>query len=78
MSKSRRTRREIVKLIYDALPVQTFATIDEISKKSDTDWQTCKRYLDELEFELGIQGPKYSWLETVTLGANKGYARKHR
>lgn len=76
MSKSRRNRREIVQLIYDALPVQTFATIEEISKKSGIDWQTCKRYLDELEFELGIQGS--GWLETVTLGANKGYARKRR
>ena len=78
MSKSRRNRREIVQLIYDALPVQSFATVDEISKKADVDWKTCQAYLDDLEFELGLQGPKYSWLEIVTLGANRGYRRRRR
>ena len=75
--RKRRTRLEIVKMIFDALPVQTFATIEEISKKSGVDWGTCKRYLGVLEFELGINGPKYGWLETVTVGANRGYRRVH-
>lgn len=78
MSKSRRSRREIVQLIYDALPVQSFATVDEISKKADVDWKTCQAYLDDLEFELGLQGPKYGWLEIVILGANRGYRRRRR
>uniref|UniRef100_A0A6M3MEQ3 Uncharacterized protein n=1 Tax=viral metagenome TaxID=1070528 RepID=A0A6M3MEQ3_9ZZZZ len=78
MSKSRRSRREIVQAIYDALPVQTFATVEEISKKSEVDWKTCQAYLEDLDFELGIQGAKFSWLEKVTLGANKGYRRKRR
>lgn len=78
MSKSRRSRKEIVQLIYDALPVQSFSTTDEISKKSGVDWKTCHAYLEDLEFELGLQGAKFSWLETVTLGENKGYRRKRR
>ena len=78
MSKSRRTRREIVQALYDALPVQSFATIDELSKKADVDWGTVKTYMADLDFELGMQGPKYSWLETITLGANKGYRRKRK
>lgn len=78
MSKQRRTRREIVQAIYDALPVRTFATVDEISKKADVDWKTCQGHLDDLEFELGLQGAKYSWLDTVILGANKGYRRKRK
>lgn len=78
MSKTRRTRREIVQAIYNALPVNTFATVDDISKKSGVDWKTCQAYLDDLVFELGIQGAKYSWLDTVTLGANKGYRRKRK
>ncbi len=78
MSKSRRTRKEIVQAIYDALPVQSFATIEEISKRSNVDWKTCQAYLEDLEFELGRQGPKHSWLEIVTLGSNTGYRRKRR
>ena len=78
MSKSRRTRKEIVQALYDALPVQTFATIDELSKKADVDWGTCKAYMEDLDFELGLQGPKFSWLEMITLGANKGYRRKRK
>lgn len=78
MSKSRRTRKEIVQAIYDALPVITFATVDEISKKSDVDWKTCQAYLDDLEFELGLQGARYSWLEVVVLGSNRGYRRKRK
>jgi len=78
MSKPRRSRREIVQAIYDALPVKTFATVDEISKKSGVDWKTCQAYLDDLEFELGIQGARYSWLDTVILGANRGYRRKRK
>ena len=65
-------------MIFDVLPVNTFATIDEISKKSGVDWGTCKRYLDELEEILSLLGAKYSWLETVTLGASKGYRRKRK
>ena len=78
MSKQRRTRREIVQAIYDALPVRTFATVDDISKKSGVDWKTCQSYLEDLEFELGLQGAKYSWLDTITLGANRGYRRKRK
>jgi predicted transcriptional regulator len=78
MSKSKRTRREIVQAIYDALPVRTFSTVDEISKKADVDWKTCQAYLNDLEFELGLQGAKHSWLDTVILGSNKGYRRKRR
>lgn len=76
--KKRRTRREIVQMIFDSLPVLTFATIDEISKKSGVDWGTCQRYLDDLEFELGLLGTKYGWLETVILGVSKGYRRKRK
>ena len=65
-------------MIFDVLPVNTFATIDEISKESGVDWGTCKRYLDELEEILGLLGAKYSWLETVTLGASTGYRRKRK
>lgn len=77
MSK-RRTRKEIVQLLYDALPVQSFATIDQLSKDADVDWGTVKTYMEDLEFELGMQGPRFSWLETITLGANKGYRRKRK
>ena len=74
----RRSRSEIVPLIYDSLPVVNFATAQELSKKSGVDWRTCQTHLNDLDFELGLQGAKYSWLEVVTLGANKGYRRKRR
>lgn len=73
-SPPRRTRREIVQAIHEALPVLTFATVDEISKKCKVSWPTCRKYLDELEFELGLQG--ISWLKTVILGSKKGYRKE--
>jgi len=78
MSKPRRNRKEIVQAIYDVMPAKKYATVDELAKKADVDWKTCQAYLEDLEFELGLNGERYSWLETVTLGSFKGYRRKPR
>ena len=62
-----RTRKKIMQLIRDALPVMTYETAYEISKKSGVDSRTCQRYLNDFKSELGVQ---------VILGISNGYRKK--
>ena len=63
----RRTATEIIDLIYDALPVETYYPISKIAEVSGVDWRTTKRYL---ELVLHIQSKQKGnyWLKSIKPG----------
>jgi len=60
------------------LPVEKYHTVEAISNLSNVDWRTCQKWLDIMEHIQTKQDGKNSWLIVVTLGENRGYARKRR
>jgi hypothetical protein len=44
-SKSRKSYEELVDSIIEALPVQTYTTIEEISRQTESSWETVYRWL---------------------------------
>jgi len=75
---SRRTSAELIDAIYNALTVGDFQTVEAISHKAGVDWRTTRKWLETMMHVLTKQGKRNSWLVCVTLGENKGYARKLR
>lgn len=74
----RRTPAELIDAIYNALTVGDYQTVEAISHKAGVDWRTTQKWLETMMHVLHKQNRKNSWLVSVTLGENKGYARKLR
>lgn len=69
----RRTQIEIIDAVYDALPVNSYAPVSEIAKKSGTTWATTKQYLDLI---MHIQKKKKDpWLRVMEVGRRVVYSR---
>jgi len=72
----RRSSSEIIDLIYDALPVESYDPVAQIADKAGLDWRTTKRYLDLIEHIQSKQGN--GWLVSKPFGEGLGYARKRK
>jgi len=72
----RRSATEIIDLIYDVLPVETFYPISKIAEDAGVDWRTTKRYL---EMMLHIQSKqKGDWLKSIKPGEGQPIFARER
>jgi len=72
----RRSATEIIDLIYDALPVETYHPISKIAEDTGIDWRTTKRYL---ELILHVQSKqKGDWIKSITPGEGQPIFARER
>lgn len=73
--KSRKSDRELVDAIMEALPVRSFTTVEEISRRTGSSWGTVWRWLQLI---IHIQNePKVEQMKSP-LGRGDVYSRERR
>ena len=73
--KSRKSDRELVDAIIEALPVRSFTTIEEISRRTGSSWGTVWRWLQLIIY---IQNePRVERMKSP-LGRGDVYSRERR
>ena len=71
--KSRKSHEDIVHAINEALPVRSYATIEEIARKTGSSWETVWRWLSLI---MMIQGmPRVQRMKSP-LGRGEVYSRE--
>ena len=73
--KSRKSDRELVDAIMEALPVRSFTTVEEISRKTGSSWGTVWRWLQLI---IHIQSePRVERMKSP-LGRGDVYSRERK
>ncbi len=71
--KPRKSYEEIVDAILEALPVRSYATIEEISRVSGSSWETVYRWLKLIMYIQGL--PRVERMKSP-LGRGEVYSRE--
>ena len=73
--KSRKSYEELVDTLIEALPVRSFTTIEEISRKTGSSWETVYRWI---KLVTHIQSmPRVEEMKSP-IGKGKVYSRERR
>ena len=71
--KTRKSYEEIIDALFEALPVNSYATIEEVARKTGSSWETVYRWLRII---MKIQGmPRVESMRSP-LGRGEVYSRE--